>query len=330
MSTLLTEASLAAALANRGLLNATAADDAATANDRPWFIAALLGAAGWLAGVFVLSFVYLLFEPESAAGYGMAGAILLAAAYGLYLADRAGSFFEQLALALSIAGQIAISIAVAEGTESAAATTAAVTVMQIALLVILPNALARSLAAFFACVAWALTVRAVWWDRSLFDFRGEPIAMAPALLGWLAIWAPIIAAQEWLVRNEREWLASPLRRIARPASSGAIAALAIATWVSEPFSSLPFVARSDVTSWLALWPLLGVLTALYAAVCAARLRARALLGLAIAGGLVHAMQFYYVLGTTLVVKSAIMLAVGAALLTAAWALRRGTTAGDTP
>jgi hypothetical protein len=322
MTVQLTEPELEAALAGRGLLSEapSPADDAGS--DRPWFVSAVLGAAGWLAGVFVLLFVYLMFEPDSAPELGLAGSILVTAAYGLYRADRSGSFFAQLALALSIAGQIGLCASFGVATESVAATAAIMAVVQLGLLFVMPNALARVLAAFFVCIAWALTVRFAWWDRSWLDSDIESVALLPALLGWLAIWAPIAAAAEWLVRRERDWLATPLRGIARAASSGVIAALAVGTWASEPFTSLPF-ARAGFSNWLALWPLLGAAAAAYAALCAARFRSRALLGLAIAGALLHALQFYFVLGVGLLAKAAIMAAVGIGLLAAAWALHDG-------
>lgn len=313
------------ALAERGIEVAASQSAVDETADRPWFISAVLGAAGWFAGVFVLVFAFLLIEPEGAAAIGGCGAVLLVAAYGLYFAGRGGSFLEQLALALSIAGQIGLSIAAAEATESAAATAGLMAILQLVLLFVLPNHFAKTLAAFFACVAWALTLRLGWWDRSLFGARGEAVALAPAVLGWVAIWAPVIAATEWLVRRESDWLATNLRRFARPALSGAIGALTLATWLSEPFGNMPLLSSNfDAPNWLALWPLLGTGTALYAAACAFRLRSRSLLGLAIAGGLLHAMQFYYVLGTTLVVKSAVMVGVGTVLLAAAWTLRRTT------
>lgn len=321
MSTQLTEAELTAALAARSLLADSPQAADGTEHDRPWFVSAVLGGAGWLAGVFVLFFVYLLFEPDSAPELGVVGVILVAAAYALYRADRRGAFLSQLALAFSIAGQLSLCGAFGAGTESVAATAAITAVMQIGLLFVMPNALARTLAAFFGCVAWAIAVRFAFWDRSLFDSPSAPVALLPALIGWLVIWVPLVATVEWLVRHEPEWLATDLRRVGRAASNGLIAALAVATWASEPFAGLPF-GGTPVTSWLALWPLLGTALAAYAAFCALRFRSRALLGLAIAGALLHTLQFYFVLGVSLVTKSAIMVAVGAALLAAAWALRR--------
>jgi hypothetical protein len=51
-------------------------------------------------------------------------------------------------------------------------------------------------------------------------------------------------------------------------------------------------------------------------------RNRALIGLGICGALLHVAQFYFLLGTTLMIKSILMLLVGAALLGVAAGLRR--------
>jgi uncharacterized membrane protein len=96
-------------------------------------------------------------------------------------------------------------------------------------------------------------------------------------------------------------------------------ALSVGTWASEPFAALPWrTPPSEIpVNWLTLWPLLGVAAALFAGVCAFRLRHRAMIGVAIAGALLHLVQFYYLLGVSLVVKSYIMLALGGGLLLAA-------------
>jgi hypothetical protein len=114
--------------------------------------------------------------------------------------------------------------------------------------------------------------------------------------------------------------------LARTALTGLLMALALATWASEPLGSLVFWSPpgEPYVNWLVLWPLLGAATALFAAVCAYRLQNRALVGLAIGGALLHVMQFYYLLGTTLVIKSMIMLGVGVTLLLAAGTLGRGS------
>ena len=97
-------------------------------------------------------------------------------------------------------------------------------------------------------------------------------------------------------------------------------ALAVGSWASEPLAGLQIWEHTAGRSnWLALWPLFAFLAALFATFCAFRVRNRALIGLGIAGALLHVSQFYFLLGTTLIVKSVLMLVVGAALLgLAAW------------
>jgi hypothetical protein len=319
---------LANALAERKIIRPQA-PPAEVADDRPWYISVVLGAAGWLAGLFALVFVGLLFEPETAVGFAIAGVVMLAAAFALYAAGRS-AFFDQLALALSIAGQLALTWAAAQATESAAGTAALVTLLQVALLVAMPNRMAKVLAAFFACIAWALAVRfALWGETMLSDVRRE-VPLGLALVSWLVIWAPLIAAAQALIVYEARWMAGRARLLARSAQTGLLMALALATWASEPLGSLVFWSPAGETyaNWLVLWPLLGAATALFAAICAYRLQNRPLVGLAIAGALLHVMQFYYLLGTTLVIKSMIMLVVGVALLLAAWGLGRSRSQSE--
>lgn len=311
------------ALTARGLLPADAPAFEPRTVDRPWYISIVLGLAGWLAGLFAMIFVAMLFEPNSASGYAVAGLVLLAAAFGLYAVDRESAFFDQLALAFSIAGQLAMMAAAFELTGSAAGTAAFVSIMQAVLLVVMPNRLAKAIAAFFACIAWALAVRFAWWGEWSFESRDQEVALLPALLGWFVIWIPLIVFAYVLIERETHWMASSLQRIARPALGGILLSLALGTWVSEPLGSVsiwgPAAAR---TNWLAIWPLLAAATALYAAACAFRLRNRALLGVATAGALLHVVQFYLVLGTSLLMKSCIMLSIGALSLLAALQIHR--------
>jgi hypothetical protein len=296
--------------------------------ERPWYVSAVLGFAGWLASLFAFLFVWLLFEPDTAAASALAGAIMLGAGFALYIVNRDSAFFEQLALALSLAGQIALVWAAVEATDSATAGAAFATVMQAALLAALPNRFAKVLSAFFMCVAWALTVRFAWWGETGFADPPVGAALAPALIGWFVIWTPIAVGAHILIAREARWMASGARRILRPALTGLVLALALATWTSEPFANFQLLGAPGATrtNWLALWPLLAVAAALFGALCAFRLRHGGLIGIAIAGALLHLVQFYYLLGVTLMVKSYIMLVVGIILLLAARRLRH--TGGD--
>jgi hypothetical protein len=317
----LTHESLTQALVARGILGPDTPVPTAV-DQRPWFISAVLGVAGWFAGLCALVFFAMLFKPHGAGQISLIGGVLLAAAFGLYAVDRGSAFFDQLALALSVAGQIALIWAAGEATRSAAATAGCAAVLQLALLLAMPNPFAKALAAFFACIAWALTVRLAWWGESSLWHAGEPVALGPALLGWFVIWIPLAMAAHVLVKTERQWVASGLRRIARPALAGVIAGLTLGSWASEPLAGLQIWQHgAGRSNWLALWPLLALLAALFATFCAFRVRNRALIGLGVCGALLHVSQFYFLLGTTLLVKSILMLVVGAALLGVATRLR---------
>jgi hypothetical protein len=311
-------------LVRRQLIEPSADDVPIVTDARPWFISIVLGVSGWLAGVCVLIFIGTLFKPDSPAAFGLIGVLLLGAAFALYVADRSSQFFDQLALALSIAGQLALLWTAYDATESDTATAALTCAMQIVLLFAMPNFFAKMISAFFACCAWALTVRFAGWGSSTYN-AVQQVALLPALVGWFVVWLPIIGAVHALINNESRWMAGDARRIARPALIGLLVSLSLATWLSEPMGSLLFWNGEFQTNWLSLWPLLGAVGALLAAVYAFRLRSRSLIGIASVGALLHVSQFYYLLGLPLLTKACIMLCVGVlALLVATW-LQRGST-----
>lgn len=324
MNATISAAQLKDELVRRRLIEPSADDVPDTTEGRPWFIGIVLGASGWVAGVCVLVFLGTLFEPDSPIATGVIGLLLLAAAFALYAADRGSQFFDQFALALSIAGQLAMVWAALDASDSDAVTAALTCAMQIVLLFAMPNPFAKTISTFFACCAWALAVRFGWWGSISYDAVRQ-VALAPALIGWFVVWLPIIGITHALISNERRWMPGAARRIARPALTGLLISLGLATWISEPFDSLMFWSDQPRTNWLALWPLLGAAGALLAAVYAFRLRSRALIGVASVGALLHVGQFYYLLGLSLLTKSCIMFGVGVlALLAATWLQRRGS------
>lgn len=321
---------LAAEMAHRGLISPEAPPLPFGSSGRPWYVSLVLGAAGWLASLFGFVFVLLLLEPDSPPVAALLGLVMLGASVALYRLARAGVFFEQLALALALAGQLALMYAFGAATESAGATAAFTAVLSAVLVLVLPNHFARLVSALFACLAWAMTIRLWWWGENWLNDPRVPVALLPALAGWLVIWVPVALGAHVLIARETKWMASGTWRVARPALTGMLFALSVGTWVTEPFAVLTFwIPTGEVAvNWLALWPLLSVAAALLAAVLASRVRHDAMVGVAIAGALLHLVQFYFLLGTTLVVKAYIMVAVGVVLLIAARTARlRATAAG---
>lgn len=295
--------------------------------DRPWYIGLLLGTAGWVAGIFVLIFVAMLWKGDGAAGAITSGAILLAAAWGLYRVDREGAFVSQLALALSIAAQFLLLFGLAEtlGSKHEFAGIAFIAlVLQAFLVIVMPNSLHRTMSALFACTAWAFLVRFGLWDHSTNLWSGGGRQVEPshalALAGWAVSWLPIAGVLYMLVRREPEWMARGWQAVLRPAATGLVLGLAITTLLSQPLESLPF-GDSHGRGGFSVWPLLSAFAALGALAAAFALGSRGLWATCVVAALLHVSHFYYAMGASLLVKSLTMAAIGAILLYAARRVR---------
>ena len=292
---------------------------ATTTLARPWYIGLLLGASGWLAGGFLLVFVAMLFHPDSAGAAAVSGTVLLAAAWGLFKVDRDGAFTSQLALALSFAGQCFVLFAMVEHRSSLAEVAGAAFVLQAAMLLLMPNRLHRLMSALFALIAWALVWRFGLFGEPSWSNTSRNAASLPAALGgWLITWLPVGGLLWWLIRHEPAWIARGWAPVLRPALTGLVAGIAFATLFSYPLESFRWWGSAPVrTDWLALWPLLSAGAALAAVAASFALGSRALIGAGIVAVLLHVSHFYYALGTSLLLKSFLMLLMGAALLGAA-------------
>ena len=298
---------------------------------RPWFVGLLLGIAGWIAGICILIFVVAAFKIGSGTSGIFIGPVLLAAAWGLYRIDRDGAFVSQLALALSIAGQIAIVFALSEGIFKARTIEApafVALIVQLVLVVVMPNRLHRAMSTLFACLAWAVFVR--YSLSHPFETRymgaGTPPVARP-LAAWLFTWLPVAGALAALVIKESAWMAARRQSIARPLATGLIVSLAIGTLVSDPMEALVmWESRYSTSGWLTLWPVLSALAAIGALVAAFALGQRALAAVCIAAALLHVSHFYYAMGIPLLAKAVFMIVLGAALVFGARRLRRGAAA----
>ena len=296
------------------------------ASGRPLVISLLLGVSGWFAGLFLLVFIATMFHPDGAVAAAVAGTLLLAAAWGLFRVARDGEpiFVAQLALALSIAGQCIMVYALTVHTSGDAPLAGAALALQLVLALVMPNQLHRTLSTLFATIAWAVMLHlSLLGDGDIWR-RGEVPAIAsslPAALGaWLLTWGPAAAGLAWAIRNEEALAARGWGPATRAIVTGLIAGLALATLASQPFESI-FWYGYDHGGYRALWPLLSALAALGALAAAFALGLRALMALCVVAALLHVGRFYYALGTSLLIKSLLMLAIGGACLVAARVLR---------
>ena len=313
---------LVEALRARGVVAADAPAPPADTSHRPWFIALMLGFAGWLAGILLLAFIGMTFKLESTSAILVVGVVLCGAAWALYFADRNAVFLDQLALALSIAGQCAIAWALLDDVRSGLAIAATLLVLQLVVLLVMPNKTARTLAALFASIAWVYTIRFLVRGGEFedlfdnFDRRRGLSETWSVPLAWLLTWVPMLFAAGWLTRRENVWMAHSLRVFARPVLTGLLLGLSLGGMASEPFVTLVFGvdAIGVQMSWTALFPLLSIALAMFSAWCAFQLRSHGLLGFAIFAALMHLARFYYLYGTSLMWKSVIMLCLGVVML----------------
>jgi Domain of unknown function (DUF4401) len=317
----------------RGVIATDASPPPSDAVDRPWFISLLQGIAGWLAGILLLVFVGLMLKPDSMAGIFALGLVLLGAAWALYFADRNAVFLDQLALAISIAGQIAVVWSVVKDGDAGLPMFSTMLAVQLFVLAVMPNNTARILAAFFACTAWAYTAASLlrpgkFWETSVegvADHAAQLPPLALASLTWALTWLPLMAITVWLMKRESNWMASGFRRFARPALTGLLVSLSFGSIAVQPFAAFVFgiSAIGMPVGWWILFPMLAMAMSSFAIYCAFILRNTGLLGVGILGALLHLARFYYMFGNSLLAKSGIMLVVGAlALLGGVWAQRR--------
>lgn len=324
---------------SRGLIPADASAPDVPA-DKPWFISLLMGIAGWIAGIFVLMFAAIFLDLDKFAafrGFLVVGSILLAIAWVLYFIGRDRVFVDQLALSFSIGGQLAITVFFFEKFRDPLPITASLLGLQLLVFVVMRDRVARTLGALFTAVSWMFFVR--FWLRpyegnDLF-FDGHSNTTIPPLGSWtlpgawLLTWVPLIAGLLWLCHSETRWMSRAAADFARPAIAGLLLGLTFGGVGTEPLALLilgtePIGRGFD---WYAVFPLLSIGLALFAAWMAFRQRSAGLSGVAILAALVHLGRFYYLYGTTLTMKSVIMLVAGIVTLgIGVWLSRRAEPA----
>lgn len=128
----------------------------------PWYVKVLLAFSGWLAASFFLGFWASLFSQlyrNTPALIGI-GLILIFAAYFLLKLKKANEFLEHLALAISLAGQVLLVLAVMNEINFRATTVIFIVlgVMQLFLAIIMPNFVHRVFSSFFAVLSFAAAI----------------------------------------------------------------------------------------------------------------------------------------------------------------------------
>ncbi|HMC93021.1 MAG TPA: DUF4401 domain-containing protein [Allosphingosinicella sp.] len=205
----------------------------------PWYVRAMLGIAGWIAAGFLIGFlgIAMALGTHGAAASGV-GALCCAAAFALFRHFAGQDFVEQLALAVSLAGQALIAYGLHEILHGGGAGLYfAFAVVEALLVLAIPNFLHRVLAAAGAGGALALALG----DLALPGIASPVLCAALALI-WIE---PKVWARRGLL-----W---------RPIGYGAVLALLLTeTFRLFDLGNELFGWRDQGRGWMALHgPLIG-------------------------------------------------------------------------
>ncbi|MGB0386857.1 MAG: DUF4401 domain-containing protein [Ardenticatenaceae bacterium] len=310
----------------------------------PWYIRALMGLSAWIAALLLLTFLMgaLLDGGISAL---IVGLLFCGVAVPLrWRASRSASdstFTEQLALALSLAGQLLFLIGVADLTNSTQATVLAAIMLEIALIALYPDLLHRFLSTLV--IIGALTV--LLWDLEILEVvHGLIILLAAEML--------------WIWERQAQWVTGKVEMYSRPIGYGlavgllgllSISLLAVGEvrfwWISafglllvlliqeywiliyygvEVPSAFPVALFCGST--LLLVPAFqtpGILGGLIVLLLGFRHGNRLLMGLAILFLIFFIIGFYYNLEISLLNKSFILMGTGLLILMFRYVLLRG-------
>ncbi|MFO1303732.1 MAG: DUF4401 domain-containing protein [Burkholderiales bacterium] len=342
----MTRDDLWARLVNAGL--ASGAAPAPSSAPSPWFVQALVAVGAWVASLFILVFLGglvagILRGSDASIAVGAILCILCAVAARVVSGNL---FVEQIVTATALAGQALLGYGLLEShwrspthwlafaavevlvvaaipvhVHRALATIAAAYAMRFALVnagigVLFPPMVAASLAAAWRAAGRKIEADALW----------RPVIAGLALAGLLVVPAVLLDAFVWRARDPAtgnavlSWLAT----IALAAVLLAIVVRILRTTGASLRSRAATLAlATSAAVALAARPVPGIVVALAVLLIAHAEGRRALMGLALAGLLGALVQHYYALDTTLLAKSAALLATGVVLLLAGFALRLG-------
>lgn len=316
----------------------------------PWFIRLMLGIAGWIGALFLLSFVGAAFAVvlKNASAAVFLGAGACAGAVMIFRAAPRSDFMAQFGLAASLAGQVLLFYGFSEWTSRSANSMATLLALQAGLMFFLvPNYLHRVLCAWgcasallwllvkaggFALAPAAVTAAVVWVWLAEFDVgkRGAMLRAAGYGLAFAALQTVVLHGDLWRIWIGRMGHGQPLSPLS--VWVGHAASAAVLLWAVFMLLRREGLALGSPQGRVAIAGALilgavslkapGVGPTVAILVVGFANGNRVLVGLGIAALLGYLSHFYYSLSATLLVKSGVLVATGVALLAARLAMRR--------
>jgi len=310
--------------------------------ESPWFVRVMLGVAGWIGSLFLLGFVGVGFAlvMESAVAALVTGALISGGAYAIFKARQQSDFFTQFGLAVGLAGQMLLLFGLFKLFEhNEPLVYGAAFIVEAFLAFAMPNFIYRVLASSGAALALTFALHsagiyglsagviaagfALVWMQDVRWFRCNEICrpvgygLALSLLyhksgifwgRW--IWWSRSAGPSWISQNA-PWLGRALLLMVFLAVVVVILKrLQIASASRSGIAALAASALALVASFMV--PGLG--QALLILIVAYAVCNRALIGIGLLACAGFLSNYYYLMDSTLLTKSMILIGLGAALL----------------
>jgi len=320
----------------------TSGDMPAAEPHTPWYVRVMLGFAGWLAASFLLGFVGVafMFVMQSRTAAVSLGFMVIAAAYAVFRMAPRNDFSAMFGIAVSFAGQALVAIGILglfERGLAGAAPYATIAAIEAALALIMPNFIHRVVSAYGAGIAFAYacemsgahalgagvlaaSVAFVWLQEARLGRRvaivspvGYGLTLALIQVEGMASWRHSLAmlVQEKPFLGASAWIGEALVGIAFLVSVWAL--LRRAAWEAGELRTLLGLAAA-VLLGAASFKAPGIAAGLMIVLLGFAGGNRVLAGLGIASLLFYMSSYYYLLDTTLLVKSGVLLATGVVLL----------------
>ena len=317
----------------------------------PWYVRAMLGAAGWIGALFLTAFIgaAFFFVMENGVAAIVAGLTICGAAFFLFRLFDGNDFAEQFALAISLLGQVMLGIGLMQLLErQEAAFYLALAAVEAALALAVANFLHRVLASAGAAVALALAINAL-------QLHGLTAPILCAGLAWIwiepsrwatggGLWRPIgyglvlalllvetfrLAGGPSLLGMATErpgWIALHGPLIGRAFTAAILVGVAFVLARREGFGAGSGTTRVALAAAVGVGLISlgapGFASALIVLLLGFAAGNRLLLALGILSLLGFVSHFYYSLHATLLEKSGLMALTGILLLGAWFLLRR--------
>jgi hypothetical protein len=317
--------------------------------DSPWYVKVLLGFSGWLAALFLLCFIGIGFDliiTNSTATF-ITGGLMIVGAFALLRISK-NEFVENLALAVSLAGQALVVFALFDGFGlDRIIVWLLVALLQVSLALVMPNFVHRVFSSFVAALAFnmvlsfwglhyavggiVLFMAALCW---LYEFSHPQQMRAKQAIGYGLVLALMLFKGTTLYGYHRmiDWLdgdfvPNGLELWNKPWLDEIITGMVVlyVVWHILQRYGQPVSERISMTALLGTVLLCvvsmkvqGITIGMVIMLLGFAGANRVLLGLGIMSLLFYISFYYYILNTTLLAKSQTLLIVGLVLLFVRW------------